>query len=142
MAFAFTSLAMSNAQNEKELYGSGVSMVYAKLKKFSGPAEELWKQIKEANMFGLWMSSYTSGAPIDYPPLQVADIWAYSLGRMGEYGRPKKPEAEIAFNFFFDLAYKAGHVHGGRFFSLMRKQEMLLRLGKFSDLDSDLNEGS
>jgi hypothetical protein len=130
MAFAFTSLAMSSAKSEEELYCSGVSMVYAKLKKFTGPGRELWNQIKEANMFGHWMSSYIPGAPIDHPPLQAADIWAYSLGRMGEHGRPIKEEAELAFNFFGELAFAAARKHGGRFFSLMDKQEMLDRQGE------------
>jgi hypothetical protein len=135
MAFAFTSFAMSAADNENELYGSRVSMVYAKLKKFTGPAEKLWNQVKDANMYGHWMSSYTYGNPVDYPPLQAADIWAYSLGRMGEHERAKKKEAELAFDFFGELAFNAAHNHhGGRFFSLMDKQEMLIRLGKFSDL--------
>ena len=136
IGFAFTSLAMSKAESEDELFASGVSMTYARLRGFTGPAGELWGQIKHANMFGRWLRSYTPGDPIDHPPLQAADIWAYSLGRMGEHERAIKREAEIAFEFFANLAFKAAQIHGSRFFSLMDKQEILIRLGKFSELES------
>ncbi len=136
MGFAFANLALSNAESDDEFHRSGVSMVYAKLKKFTGPAEQLWNHMKDANLFGGWMRSYSTDTPTDSPPLQAADIWAYSLGRMGEHDRPKKAEAEIAFEFFGNLAFKAAHIHGGRFFSLLDREEMLLRLGKLSDLNS------
>jgi hypothetical protein len=109
-----------------------ISMVYAKLRGFTGPAEDLWKAIRNANMFGHWMSSYTIGDPTAYPPLQAADIWAYSLGHMGEHHSLRKAEAETAFKCFVQLAMKAAHGH--HWFSLFDRKRMLLNLGQFTDI--------
>lgn len=108
-----------------------VSMVYAKLRKFTGLAEELWNGIKDANMFGHWMSSYTAAEPDDYPPLQAADIWAYSLGHMGEHQPPKKIEAETALNVFVEQAMKTAH--GAHWFTFFDRKQILIRIGQFSD---------
>lgn len=107
---------------------SSVSMVYAKLRGFTGPAEELWNTIKSLNMFGRWMSSYTRGEPIDYPPLQAADIWAYSLGHMGEQDSPKI-EASTAFTMFAGLQLKAAHGHHG--FTFLDRRQILMNIGEF-----------
>jgi hypothetical protein len=105
-----------------------ISMVYAKLRGFTGPAEELWKAIKRVNMFGAWMSSYAPGEPKDHPPLQAADIWAYSLGHHGEHGGPKYEEAQLALSFFVDRAMK--QAHGAHWFTLLSREEILLRTGQ------------
>jgi len=111
---------------------SKVSMVYAKLKGFTGPAEELWNAIKNVNMFGLWMSSYTPGDPADYPPLQAADIWAYSLGHMGEHQPPKTTEAETAIKLFVTQAMRA--THGHHWFTYLDRAQILIRIGQFNDI--------
>jgi hypothetical protein len=109
-----------------------ISMVYAKLKKFTGPAEELWNGIQNANMFGAWMGSYTPGEPKDYPPLQAADIWAYSIGHYGEHNPPKKKESQIALSFFVDRAMKGSH--GAHWFSLLDREQILINIGKVSEI--------
>lgn len=88
-----------------------VSMVYAKFRGFTGPAEELWNALKSVNMFGYWMASYTIGEPTDHPPLQAADIWAYSIGNLGERRDAATPEAGNALTIFVKLAMKARHGH-------------------------------
>ena len=88
-----------------------VSMVYAKFKGFTGPAEELWNELKRVNMFGYWMTSYAPGDPLDHPPLQAADIWAYSLGNAGERGNTANVESHYALETFIPLAAKARHGH-------------------------------
>jgi Protein of unknown function (DUF3800) len=109
-----------------------VSMVYAKLRGFTGPAEELWHAIKKGNMFGAWMRSYTPGEPRDYPPLQAADIWAYSVGHHGEHNPPKNIEAQIALDFFVDRAMKLSH--GAHWFTFLNREEILIRIGKLPEL--------
>jgi hypothetical protein len=110
-----------------------ISMVYAKLKKYTGPAEQLWNAIRDANMFGRWMGSYTVGDPADSPPLQAADIWAYSLGHLGEYRPPKNTEAETACRMFVAQAMKA--THGAHWFTYFDRKQILIRTGQFSDLE-------
>lgn len=110
---------------------SAVSMVYAKLKKFTGPAEELWNGLKSANMFGRWMSSYSAGEPADYPPLQAADIWAYSLGNMGEKKGQAKVEAQIAYEMFVQFLLKAAHGHHG--FTFLNRRQILMNIGEYPD---------
>lgn len=131
IAFAVANMAL-NSHSETECFASKVSMVYAKLKKYTGPAEQLWREIREANMVGQWMDSYAPEEPSEYGALQAADIWAYSLGHMGEHQPPKKTEAETAFEAFVDMAQK--RVAGHKFFTLFDRKEMLIRLGEFYDL--------
>ena len=92
-------------------------MVYAKFRGFTGPARDLWDAIKRVNMFGHWMDFYTVGDPLEFPPLQAADIWAYSIGNLGEQRESAKPEAARALQVFVSLAMKARHgllVHTSR----------------------------
>lgn len=110
---------------------SAVSMVYAKLKKFTGPAEELWNGLKSANMFGRWMSSYRAGEPANYPPLQAADIWAYSLGNMGERKEQAKIEAQTAYRMFVQFVLKAAHGHHG--FTFLNRRQILMNIGEYPD---------
>ncbi len=110
-------------------------MVYAKLKKFTGPAAELWDAIKQHNpAVGNRMSSYASDEPADYPPLQAADLWAYSLGHKQEKQSLAKEEAQIGFRFFL----KATHITQGlghKFFTFFDRKEMLLRLGELPEME-------
>jgi hypothetical protein len=128
LAFAASNKALLTATEPEESLANKVAMVYAKLRKFTGPAEELWNAIKEHNLSGHWMSSYTPGDPKDYPALQAADIWAYSLGHVHEHQPPKKQEAKIAFDFFMDAA-SFGYELGHRFYTFFDRKEMLTRLG-------------
>jgi hypothetical protein len=111
---------------------ASVSMVYAKLRKFTGPAKELWNTMKAVNMIGRWMSSYTAADPADCPPLQAADIWAYSLGHTGERG--SRVEAQTALRFLVGLAMKA--TCGHHWFTYLDRTQMLINIGEFP------NEGS
>jgi hypothetical protein len=130
LAFAAANKALQSAKTTDQFFGNTVAMVYAKLKKFTGPAEELWDAVKLHNRAaGNWMGSFTSGEPTDHPALQAADIWAYSLGHMIEHKPPKKVEADIAFEFFVSLTWdnqKLGH----KFFTRFDRNEMLMRLGE------------
>jgi hypothetical protein len=108
-----------------------VAMIYAKQKEFKR-CEALWHAIKESNApVGHFMSSYTTGEPADYWPLQAADIWAYELGHHFEYIIPNGKPKRWAFKEFFQLcvANCAGH----RFFTMLDKEEMLVRLGESTD---------
>jgi hypothetical protein len=100
-----------------------VSMVYAKFRGFTGPAEELWNALKRANMFGGWMASYSTGEPVDCPPLQAADIWAYSIGNWGERRAAAKLEAANALKVFNALAMKAQHGH--HWFAHLNREQIL-----------------
>jgi hypothetical protein len=106
---------------------ASVSMVYAKLRKFTGPAEELWNTMKAVNMIGRWMGSYTPADPADCAPLQAADIWAYSLGHMRERGN--KIEAQTALQIFVRLAMKA--THGHHWFTYLDRSQILINIGQF-----------
>lgn len=130
LAFAAAKKALQSAKCREEFFDNRVSMVYAKLKKFTGPAEELWNAVKQHNpQAGNWMSSYTPGEPAHHPPLQAADIYAYSLGHMIEHKPPKKTEAETAFQFFVDLTFDSQKL-GHKFFTRFDRNEMLMRLGE------------
>jgi hypothetical protein len=107
---------------------ASVSMVYAKFRGFTGPARELWDAIRRANMFGHWMGSYTVGEPLEHPPLQAADIWAYSIGNVGERRESAKPEAGRALQVCTKLAMKAQHGH--HWFTLFDRTEILRRIGR------------
>jgi hypothetical protein len=138
IAFAAANKAMQSAKSTQEFFGNRAAMVYAKLKKFTGPAKQLWDAIKEFNpAAGNWMSSYTPGEPSDYPPLQAADMWAYSLGHMIEHKPPKKKEAEIAFNFFVHAATSPDQALGHRFYTHFDRNELLTRLGETPKLAGD-----
>ena len=133
LAFAAANKALQSAKSREEFFDNRVSMVYAKLKKFTGPAEELWNAVRQHNpQAGNWMSSYAPGEPADHPPLQAADIYAYSLGHMIEHKPPKKTEAETAFNFFVDLTFDSQKL-GHKFFTRFDRNEMLMRLGEASE---------
>lgn len=142
IAFATANKALQSAETALEFFGNKVEMVYAKLKKFTGPARELWNVIKDAHAenspgaglpgVGHWMRSYTPGDPSDHLPLQVADIWAYSLGRMiqqrGRRARPI-PEAQLAFDFFVKATHQSQHF-GHKHYTHFDRNEMLIRLGE------------
>lgn len=113
---------------------SGRLVSYAKLRGYTRPAGQLWDEQKASNLVGYSMSSYTPGEPVDYPPLQAADIWAYSLGHMGEHHPPKKTEAEIAFNFFSQQALNGWLQFGHKFFELFDRTRLLIALGEFYDV--------
>jgi Protein of unknown function (DUF3800) len=130
IVWASINASLSEMTEKPDSFVGGISMVYAQLKKFTGPAEGLWDTMKERSPLGHWMSSYTRGDPKDFPPLQAADIWAYSLGRLGEFQPSGKIEADIAFDFFGNLASQAAEKHGHPFFSLLDKRQILIRLGK------------
>jgi hypothetical protein len=106
---------------------ASVSMVYAKLRKFTGPAEELWNTMKSVTMIGRWMGSYSSAEPTECPPLQAADIWAYSIGHEGERGN--KIEAQTAFATLLGLAMKA--THGHHWFTYLDRNQILINIGQF-----------
>jgi hypothetical protein len=107
---------------------STVSMIYAKFRGFTGPAEELWNALKSVNMFGYWMASYSTGEPLDHPPLQAADIWAYSIGNLGERQDAVSPEAAHALKVFVKLAMKARHGH--HWFTHLDQEQILRRIGR------------
>lgn len=131
IAFAAADTALTTAINFSQ---AKVSMVYARARGYTGPAEELWNEVKRApgHLGGYWMSSYTTGEPSDYTPLQAADLWAYSLGHILEHQPHKNNEAHVAFDFFVRMALQ--HVSTGKFFILFDRHEMLMRLGDFSEL--------
>lgn len=109
---------------------SSVSMVYAKRKKFTGPAESLWNAMKAVNACGYWMSSYTPGEPRDYPPLQASDIWAYTLGQIGER-KEQKEEALTSFRVFYGLMKKAVYGHHG--LTILDRRQILFNIGEYPD---------
>ena len=123
IGFAATMLAL-HSSNPLE---HSVSMSYARLKKFTGPAEQLWQAIKKHNPHvGPWMGSYTAADPIDCLPLQAADIWAYSLGHMHEHHPAKNYEAGVAYQFFLREAMK--HEIGHSFYEVFDRETLLTKL--------------
>jgi hypothetical protein len=134
LASAAANRALQTARQAEEFFGNRIAMVYAKLKKVTGPAEQLWDAIKEHNPeAGNWMSSYTPGEPADFPPLQAADIWAYSLGHMQEKQKTAKQEARSAFQFFLGATFRAQGL-GHKYFTFFDRKEMLLRLGELPQM--------
>jgi hypothetical protein len=108
---------------------SPVSMVYAKRKKYTGRAEELWYAIKEHNRhLSFWMSSYTSGEPKDFTPLQAADFWAYELGHHFQTIIPEGRKWRYPFTRFYQLGMKA--VFGHKFFTYFDRRKLLESLGE------------
>jgi hypothetical protein len=99
-----------------------VSMVYAYQREYTGKGERLWNAIKEHNVFGPLMASYTPGTPGDYRPLQAADLWAYELGA---YWHGKN---RWAFREIVRHALKIGGGH--KFFEVCDKKFMLGVLGE------------
>jgi Protein of unknown function (DUF3800) len=135
LASAAANRALQTAQRAEEFFGNQISMTYAKLKKVTGPAEELWNAIKEHNPgAGHWMGSYTVGEPIDFPPLQTADIWAYTIGHMQEKQKTAKEEAQIAFRFFLNATFRNQSL-GNKYFTFFDRKEMLLRLGELPEME-------
>lgn len=90
-----------------------VSMVYAKLKKFTGLAEELWNATKKANLVGYWMDKYTPAEPLQARPLQA----------------PKKKEAQLAYQRLVSMALT--NVEGPKFFTYFDRRHLLEKLGEF-----------
>ena len=125
LAFA---AAVSATASTSDFLNVRVNMTYAKLRGYTGPAEELWNEFKTANLSGHWMGSYVRGDPADFSPLQAADIWAYSLGHVGEHQPAKKKEAQMAYDLFVGMALQ--NVSTGRFFTLFDRDEMLARLSE------------
>lgn len=71
-----------------------VAMVYGFQSEFGGRAEQLWCAIKESYEFGNRMGSYASSTPKQFVQLQVADVFAYELGR--EFERQvKRPGCDM-----------------------------------------------
>jgi len=104
-----------------------ISMVYARLKGYTGKAMQLWDAIKEYNLYGLWMGSFTPGDPKDYSQLQAADLWAYELGA---YWHDKNRWA------FQEIVRHALKMAGGhRFFQLCDKKFMLGALGELDETE-------
>ena len=135
LGFAAANRALQTAKQAEDFFNSRIAMVYAKLKKFTGPAEMLWDAIKEHNATGLWMGSYSAGEPADLVPLQVADIFAYSLGHIKEKQKAAKEEARIAFKTFLHATYLNQGL-GHRFFTFFDRRELLLRLGELPEMGS------
>ncbi|HZQ22547.1 MAG TPA: hypothetical protein VFA89_07075, partial [Terriglobales bacterium] len=81
-----------------------------------------------------WMGSYTPGEPADYPPLQVADIWAYSLGHLQEKQDIGKAEAKTAFQVFLRSTYLSQGL-GHKYFTFFDRRELLLRLGELPEME-------
>ena len=130
IASAAANKALQTAKQAEDFFDNRVAMLYAKLKKFTGPAELLWNAIKKHNpAAGNWMSSYTPAEPREYPPLQAADIWAYSLGHMQEHHPPKKREAVRAFDFFVNLTFINQNL-GHNFFTFFDREKLLSVLGE------------
>jgi hypothetical protein len=101
-----------------------VSMFYAKLKKFTGEAGELWNAIQGANtLYGPLMNSFTPGDPRDLPALQAADIWAYELGRHFQYVVPNRKPHRYAFRRFVEMA--SGRCKVGNFFTYFDRAKLM-----------------
>ena len=138
LAFAAANQALQTAKEMQEFWNNRIAMVYAKLRGFTGPAEKLWYAIKEHYVAaGNWMSSYTPTEPAAAPPLQIADIWAYSLGHMMENHpvtkKTPKNEARIAFNFFLRATHSSQGL-GHKFYTFFDRNELLMRLGEPPEL--------
>lgn len=134
LASAAANRALQSAQRAEEFFSNRITMVYAKLQKITGPAEKLWDAIKQHNVAaGNWMDSYTTGEPADLPPLQAADIWAYSLGHMQERQRAAKEEARLAFTVMLHATYLSQGL-GHKCFTFFDRKEMLLRLGELPEM--------
>lgn len=135
LASAAANQALQTAQEAQDFFGNRIAMVYTKLQKFTGPAEKLWGAIKFYNSgVGNWMGSYTPGEPSDIPPLQAADIWAYSLGHMQEKQQSAKEEAKTAFHFFVNATFSHQGL-GHKYFTFFDRREMLQRLGEIPEID-------
>ncbi len=104
-----------------------IPMVYARLKGYTGKAMELWDAIKEHNLYGFWMGSFTPGDPEHYSPLQAADLWAYELGA---YWHDKN---RWAFGEIVNHALKMAGGH--KFFELCDKKFMLGALGELDETE-------
>lgn len=105
-----------------------VSMVYARLKKYTGRAEELWTAIKEHNKhLSFWMDSYAPGDPQDCTPLQAADFWAYELGHHFHTILPDGRKWRYPFQRFVEIGTKAQYGH--QFFTYFDRTKLLETLG-------------
>jgi hypothetical protein len=116
-------------------YRSALAMCYAKLKKFTGPAEAWWHGIKEINpVVGRVMGSYARAEPRDESALQAADIFAYSIGRTAESDPRKSAEATLTMRLFDHLIWHKSP--GNKCFVVLNRKELLDRLGE-SDEQSE-----
>ncbi len=103
-----------------------VSMVYAKLNKYVGKAEELWNALRIFNpMCGQFMNSFLADEPRTCSPLQAADIWAYELGH--HFGRtlPLNKVWRWPFEAIVNQARQQTNRGHGKFFTLCDRQFML-----------------
>src|SRR5438874_13337456 len=73
------------------------------------------------------------GEPTDFPPLQAADIWAYTIGHMQEKQKTAKEEAQIAFRFFLNATFRNQSL-GNKYFTFFDRKEMMLRLGELPEM--------
>ena len=100
-----------------------ISMVYAKLKKCTGKAEVLWKEMRGHTLLGNWMGCYTVGEPPDHTPLQAADLWAYELGHHFHKILPEGMKWRYPFRRLAQKAMMASQGH--KFFSYFGRAELL-----------------
>jgi hypothetical protein len=101
-----------------------VSMTYAKLRKFTGEAEELWNAIRDApSLYGPLFGSFATGEPVHHTPLQAADIWAYELGHHFEYILPNKKPLRYPFQRLVKMA--SGRCKYCTFLTYFDKQKMI-----------------
>jgi hypothetical protein len=108
-----------------------VSMVYAKLKKFTGVAEQLWYSMQEKTFLGQMMGSFTRDDPGDCTPLQAADLWAYELGHHFQYILPNSKKWRYPFRRLVAMGTKMAF--GSRFFTYFGRLQLLEILGEFPD---------
>lgn len=112
-----------------------ISMVYARLKRYTSRAEEIWDAIKAYNIYGNWMSSFTPGDPTQYTPLEAADLWAYELGHHFEYIQPNARPWRWPLKEIVGYSMKKGGGH--KFFELCDRRFMLGVLGELDDEETD-----
>jgi hypothetical protein len=105
-----------------------LSMIYAKLRKFTGVAEELWHSMQGQTVHGVTMSSYARGDPADHTPLQAADLWAYELGHHFHYILPNSKPWRHPFKRLVEMASKT--TLSGTFLTYLGRMELQGILGE------------
>lgn len=124
--------ALSEVQSIHEPHGpQTISMVYAKLRKFTSKAEELWNAMRTHTLVGNWMGSYTVGEPRDHTPLQAADLWAYELGHHFQKILPEGMAWRYPFRRLVHRAMLASQGH--KFFSYYGRAELVEIVQAFSE---------
>jgi len=111
-----------------------IPMFYAKKNKYTGKAIGCWEGIKEANLYGAWMGSFTPAEMIEQTPLQAADLWAYELGHHFECILPENRPWRYAHKRIVTHALRMGGGH--RFFELCTRKFMLGMLGELEEEDN------